>query len=397
MKIVRRTLSEYIKDLINRHNYILVSGLRSTGKSICIMQSMKTKSFIDFSNIKELITAYNKQHEFFNGYKSSVTINHVEQAVSLLKYTCSLEEKVVMLACRNISDTEEYKKYLEYKCLRLTLYGLSIYELANAGHIQKPFIPAAYPACIISKKSAGYTFKQIWKGFFPEVCMEEDEGRWNVIMGSIMEDILYKDISGHINPNSRILFVNFLKELMLWIGSELNIKEIAEKLSIAPNTIKSWVSLLESINFIYLLKPYITKGSRRYIKTPKLYVTDTSLASWLLSMNSGEDIEKSTLRDKFFENFAVMEIIKSYRHNGRDNEFYHYRDNLKAKVDLLIEYSGCYYPVNIKAVTTVDESMVLSFKKLCTDKMVEYGALICLTDKYKKINEYSTAVSIWEI
>ena len=193
---------------------------------------------------------------------------------------------------------------------------------------------------------------------------------------------------------------------------ELNITEIAEKIHVAPNTIKSWVYILEQAGIIYLLQPYFTENTKRYIKAPKIYMTDTGLAAWLLSINSADELEKSSLNSRFFETFVIMELLKSYRHNGKKAKFYYYRDNSKVKIDLLIEDSQfqypyyysilieddeCFYPVNIRNVSDVKNENVSSFQKAVLHKKTGYGALICMVDMYKEINEYASAISIWEI
>ena len=180
-------------------------------------------------------------------------------------------------------------------------------------------------------------------------------------------------------------------------GKELNITEIAEKVNAVPNTIKSWVYILEQAGIVYLLKPYYTENTKRYIKAPKIYMTDTGLAAWLLSINSAEELEKSNLSSSFFETFVIMEILKSYRHNGRKALFYHYRDNSKVSIDLLIEDEEYFYPVNIKNISEPENKYISSFKKAVLHKQLGYGAVICLTDMYKELNSEAVALSIWEI
>ena len=40
-------------------------------------------------------------------------------------------------------------------------------------------------------------------------------------------------------------------------------------------------------------------------------MTDTGLAAWLLSINSGEELAKSEYNSSFFETFVIMELLKS--------------------------------------------------------------------------------------
>ncbi|MFN3234996.1 MAG: DUF4143 domain-containing protein [Gammaproteobacteria bacterium] len=43
----------------------------------------------------------------------------------------------------------------------------------------------------------------------------------------------------------------------------------------------------------------------------------------------------STLRGQLFENFVVMDIIKSRLNKGEDSNFYFYRDSIQKEVDLI--------------------------------------------------------------
>lgn len=396
LRLLQRTVTDYIKNIVDEKDHIVICGLQAVGKLTSIENIKPNINHISLDNIKTLLLAHNNKKDFFEDNKPPLILSSVEQLESVVEEVAKINNKVILLSSRNIYHKKKYKKYYN-NFIKINLYGLSIYELANMGHMQKPFIPSSRPSCIISKKSSAFTFKQIWKGFFPEICREEKDDIWDEKISKIIENIIQKDIIEYINFSNKIVFYKFLEMLMTYIGKEINVKEIAEKLSIAPNTIKSWLFLLEEINFIYLLQPYYMDNSRRYIKAPKLYVTDTSLASWLLSLKSGVEIEDSIYKDMFFENFVVMEIIKSYKHNGKDNKFYHYRDNLKIKIDLLIEDDECFYPINIKNTINVDESMVKSFEKAKLHKNLGYGGLICLVDMYKTLNTNASAISIWEI
>lgn len=92
-----------------------------------------------------------------------------------------------------------------------------------------------------------------------------------------------------------------------------------------------------------------------------------------------------------------MELLKSYRHNGKKADFYYYRDNSKVSIDLLIEDAEYFYPVNIKNTTEPKKEYVSSFNKAVLHKKLGYGSLICLADMYKELNSEVTALSIWEI
>lgn len=62
------------------------------------------------------------------------------------------------------------------------------------------------------------------------------------------------------------------------------------------------------------------------VKRPKLFFTDTGFAAWLCKIPSAETLSKVYNSGSFFENFVIMEILKSWIHNGEEPHFYYYRD-----------------------------------------------------------------------
>ncbi len=398
MRFVRRSIVEYIRKLGNIDKPVIITGMRGAGKLSAACSYYDNIPCVPLSNIKEMLLANNSTSQFFSRHKPPLIINDIQYSLNLLQHITEIEnKKIIFIANQQLDFTNEYKEYMQNKCIYLELMGLSIYEMANMGHIQKPFVPSKRPPCIISKKSIHHTYKLIWRGFFPDYEETDDFDIWDNFYSSKIENILQKDINDKISVTNKAVFLNFLTIMAFYTGKELNITEIAEKVNAVPNTIKSWVYILEQAGIVYLLKPYYTENTKRYIKAPKIYMTDTGLAAWLLSINSAEELEKSNLSSSFFETFVIMEILKSYRHNGRKALFYHYRDNSKVSIDLLIEDEEYFYPVNIKNISEPENKYISSFKKAVLHKQLGYGAVICLTDMYKELNSETVALSIWEI
>ena len=249
MRFIKRTLSNIIQKTKSDKVKIAITGIGECGKASCISSVYDKMPHILMGNMKNIILAGNSSEEFFKKYGTSLIIDNIEEVLDLLK-DIKEEYNIILIADNNID--EEYKKYIS-SFITYKLHGLSIYELANMGHMQKPYIPQDRQPCIISRKSISYTYQLIWRGFLPEAALIEDNKLLDEIISSKVENILKNSIMGRINISNKLIFLNFLKELTLYIGCEINISELAEKLNMAPNTIKNWIKLLESINFIYLI------------------------------------------------------------------------------------------------------------------------------------------------
>jgi predicted AAA+ superfamily ATPase len=81
-----------------------------------------------------------------------------------------------------------------------------------------------------------------------------------------------------------------------------------------------------------------------------------------------------------FENYVIVEILKSYQHRGIEAPIWFYRTKEKQEVDLLIAADGLLFPIEVKlsaAPTNRDLSGIGALAK--TTAHIGPGALICLT------------------
>jgi len=197
---------------------------------------------------------------------------------------------------------------------------------------------------------------------------------------------------------NELAFYNFLKVVAARTGQELNMSDIANSLDISLNTVKSWLSVLQTSGVIYLLQPYYENVTKRIIKRPKLYFTDTGLCSYLTGWNTPETLSSGAMNGAIFETFVVTEILKSYKHNGLNPSFYYYRDTNKVEIDLLIVENGVFYPVEIKRTASPNKEMIKKFAVLdALGKKTAYGSLICMTDRVLPLTHTANAISVWDI
>ena len=95
----------------------------------------------------------------------------------------------------------------------------------------------------------------------------------------------------------------------------------------------------------------------------------------------------------FFENFVIVEIIKSYYNNGELRPpLYFYRDKEKKEIDLIIEENGILYPIEIKKSANPSKDMLSNFKTLEKIGNVGDGGIICMYDKVINLDEKNKVI-----
>ncbi|GAB7140821.1 ATP-binding protein [Deferribacterales bacterium RsTz2092] len=399
-----RTLQRVVLKASDNFKIVLLTGMRQVGKTTFLHHiASNERVYATLDNPRDLTLAKNESDFFLQTYKPPVMIDEIQYAPELFPYIKMLADSADIYGLVWLTGSQQFElmkgvsESLAGRVVIINMLGFSVYERDGLGEQQKPFLPAFEQPSILKRRSLPDTYKIIWKGAYPEI-VDKDDDQWTNFYSSYIKTYIERDVRHIANINNEQDFVKFLSVVAARTAQELNIAEIARDVGIAPNTAKAWLSILESSGIVYMLKPYFKNVSKRYIKRPKLYFMDTGLVAYLTSWNTSEALETGAMSGAIFETFVISEIIKSYHHNGLFPALYYYRDNGQVEIDLLIEQNGKLYPIEIKKTSNPNKNDIAGFEKLAnyTDN-VDYGALICLTDKARPLTARANAISIWDI
>lgn len=118
-------------------------------------------------------------------------------------------------------------------------------------------------------------------GGFPEPFLsgsEVEAKRWRnqYFTDLIREDIL--DFSRIQEVRTMRLLVEMLRSR---VGSPLSCAGLAEDLKVSPNTVRSYLDILESLHVVFLIRPFHSNLARAIQKEPKLYFYDSGYVEGL--------------------------------------------------------------------------------------------------------------------
>ncbi len=231
------------------------------------------------------------------------------------------------------------------------LLGLSMYEIMEKSDKSTPFVPdfkkTQYRLSKNKSPSLKKLYKIIWRGSYPGIVFSENMNR-DLFYSSYVQTYIQRDVRDLAKVGNEMAFIRFLRAAAARTGQMLNISELAKDSDVAPNTAKNWLSILQTSGIIYLLEPYHSNLTKRLIKAPKLYFLDTGLCSYLTEWSTPETLEVGAMSGAILETWIIIELLKSYWHNGLKAPFYYYRDKDKKEIDLLIVRDGVIYPLEFK-------------------------------------------------
>jgi predicted AAA+ superfamily ATPase len=273
----------------------------------------------------------------------------------------------------------------------LNLQGLSQCEKMGKAD-SSPFLPSFELKQDAPILKLSEIYELIWRGSYPRL-LSQKEMDWTLFYDSYIGTYIEKDVKTLINISQEHSFLKFLKVAAARNGQVLNYSEMAKDVEVSVNTIKAWMSILETSGLIYLLYPYSNNITTRAIKSPKLYFFDTGLVCYLTGWDTVKVLENGAMSGALLETYIVSDIIKSYHHNGQRPNIYYYRDRDQKEIDLIIEKNAVLHPIEIKRSANPNIKDIKNFAILKSFKRdIGLGALICLIDAPLALDKNTIAI-----
>jgi predicted AAA+ superfamily ATPase len=147
-----------------------------------------------------------------------------------------------------------------------------------------------------------------------------------------------------------------LEILCLQTGSLLNTSSLSIDLRLDRQTVERYIAVLERLFLIRRLPAWHRNSAKRLIKTPKVHLVDSGLASSLSGITADDWLTK---RDKFghlLESFVLQQLIAQAGWTDPDLRFWHYRDKDQVEVDVVITRGSKVWGVEVKASATLHHS-----------------------------------------
>jgi predicted AAA+ superfamily ATPase len=219
------------------------------------------------------------------------------------------------------------------------------------------------------------------KGFLPAVHADSlDPTRY---YRNYFQTYVERDVRQMIQVKDLMLFEKFIRLCAGRVGQIFIASKLANEVGVSSHTISQWLSILEASFVVYRLQPFHENIGKRLIKAPKLYFVDVGLATYLLGIETHEQLKRDPLRGNLFENMVVMELMKARSNKGLDPHLYFYRDSNDNEVDVLFQNARQYRPIEIKSAATFQSEFLkgLDAFKRAFPEGSSHGAVIYIGDQ----------------
>jgi len=337
--MIKRQISPKILDLQKKYPITAIIGPRQSGKTTLVKALFPEKQYVNLEDIEMREYATMDPKGFLSEYNDGAVIDEVQRVPELLSSIQVIVDqeqakgKYVLTGSQNFLLMEKISQSLAGRVAIFKLMPFSLMELRQA-------------------KIEYEDFKEyLYKGFYPRLYDENIEATGyyhNYLQTYVERDVrLIKNITDLDN------FLRFIRMCAARTGHLLNLTSLAEDCGISHNTVKSWLSVLETSFIIYRLRPHYKNYNKRLVKMPKIYFYDTGLLCALLGIENISQLSTHYLRGSIFESFVISEFMKYRFNQGAEPNCYFWRDKHGKEIDCIIEQANRLIPIEIKSGKTI--------------------------------------------
>lgn len=342
MEFINRTLGHHINQLMTWFPIVSLTGPRQSGKSTLLQAMFPTANYLNLEDPTLRTFATEDPIGFLKNRTTPLIIDEVQNVPALFS--------AVQIISDQNGTTGQYILSGSQNFLLMENISQSLAGRVGISHL----LPLTYTEATQNKPQTLEEFAhqggypRIHKvGIPPEIYYE-----------NYIRTYLERDISQLLNIRNIDSFRKMLTICATQAGSLINYTSIANEIDVSFQTIKHWLTILESSFITISLPSYHTNIRKTLTKTPKLYFYDTGLLCHLLDIKTPEDLETSPYKGAIFENLIISETAKSHLHHGKTPKLYFYRDSNKAEIDLLDATSGTLNAYEIKASHTFNDKYI---------------------------------------
>ena len=145
----------------------------------------------------------------------------------------------------------------------------------------------------------------------------------------------------------------------------LNVSELSGPFQVSRPTIRDYVTLLERVFLLETLPPWHIRHLSRLVKTPKIHLGDTGLASALLGIDVAALQQDRGLLGQLLETFVFQELRRQASWAAEPVTFHHFRDRDDYEVDIVLEQGKhALAGIEVKASGTIRATDFRGLRKL---------------------------------
>ncbi len=355
MKTFPRLVGRALEERLRVMPAVVITGARQTGKSTLaehlVQGERRYRSLDDF----DVLDAARHDPDILVGGSEPVTLDEVQREPGLLtavKRAIDRDRKsgrFLLTGSANLLLMRQVSESLAGRATYLTLWPMTRREQRGLGQCGRWEELLATPdtewrdLLAVGKNGAEDWRALARRGGFPTPAIELAKPAERAIwFDGYVRTYLERDLQNLATIGTLPDFRRLMHATSLRLGQLVNQTELGRDVALPQPTVHRWLNLLEISYLLVRLPAYAVNRTKRLIKTPKIYWSDTGVALHLAGAEpGGEHLENLVLHDLLAWRDARIERA----------ELGYWRTTIGEEVDFVIETGGKLLPIEVKATT----------------------------------------------
>lgn len=357
----KRLIKSKINAALARSPVLLLTGARQTGKTTLVKEITQEKkyTYITFDDLSVLSTAKKDPVGFIDAIKKPVILDEVQRIPEIfLTIKKDVDEnriagRYILTGSANPFLIPALGDSLAGRMEICYLYPLCQSEIeGTSGTILDMLFSGIIPETkkIISKE---LLFEKINIGGYPVVQNQNNEAK-NGWFDGYVTTLLQRDVRDLSEINGITEMPRLLHILAARTANLLNVSELSRTMGIPNATLHRYLSLLQTLFLIKFQLPWSSNIGKRFVKSPKLYLNDTGLLSFLLNADFEKNFLPNNQSGPILENFVLNELIALSSWSKTKINLFHLRTVTGIEIDCILENAkGEIVAIEVKNSSTV--------------------------------------------
>jgi uncharacterized protein len=361
MRYRPRRLAATLKRALRTFPAALVTGARQSGKTTLLRNELARYRYLSLERPDARARALSDPEGFLNDAGAPLILDEIQYAPVLLHH---LKDRIdadrrpgryVLTGSQTFALMRGVSQSLAGRVAVLSLDPLSAGEATGTPEAMPPDRLLArvfgHGKAPLRAAPAPQAADWLLRGGYPEPRLNRRVDR-EIWFASYVQTYLERDVRDLLRVSDLESFRRFLFLVATRTGQLLNLAELGGELGVSAPTVRQWLSVLQTSQVVYLLRPYHRNLGKRIRKSPKLYLMDAGLATFLLGLHTRSAVLQGPSLGPLVETAVVTEWVKAFRGAGLEPPLSFWRSSDGREVDVVIEYGGRVHAIEVKATET---------------------------------------------
>ncbi len=332
MEYIKRNIEDKISKSLKNFPVTAIIGPRQCGKSTLVKHIVGKQDsvYLDLERPSDIEKLSNPEFFLSSQKGKLICIDEIQRTPELFPLIRSLVDEWNQPGCFLIlgsASRDLLKQSSESLAGRISYKTLTPFLWQELRHrkplsLEQYLARGGFPQSVLAKDDE-ISFE--WRENFISTFLERDLLQWSGFTPVTMRRLW--QMLAHVN------------------GQTVNYSVLSNSLGVSSSTIKNYIDLLEGTFMVSVVPPYHSNLGKRLVKAPKIYISDSGIATALLGIRNFQTLAGHPVIGSLWEQIVLVNLQAAFP----EATFYYYRTTHGAEIDFVMRLFTYTFAIECKS------------------------------------------------